>query len=294
MGLTADQRRILFSYDRELPLDSTTASVTEADGLRTERFSFNSVHGHRVPAVLYCPYPAQVRPPVLVIGHGAGSSKDDPIMRGLFEYWTAEGFACLAIDAPFHGERPSRIDDPTALLRRPFGGLHFGIQTAIDTMRAVDWAESRPDLDASRLGYAGFSMSAILGVQFVAMDARVRAAVFALGGAGLLHYFVGMAPPEIRRDAEVVADALDPMHYAPLISPRPVLMVNGLSDMVIPAALGYVLYGALKEPKRIIWYDGGHGAIPHEHIHAMLQFFAEHLPAETRSNDVLIPAAGEG
>ncbi len=186
------------------------------------------------------------------------------------------------------------MSDPTALLKRPFSGLHFGIQTAVDTMRAVDWAESRPDLDAGRLGYAGFSMGAILGVQFVAMDPRVRAAVFALGGAGLLHYFAGMAPPESRRDAELVADALDPMHYAPLIAPRPVLMVNGLKDQVIPAPLGHILYGALKEPKQIIWYDGGHGEIPHEHFQGMLRFFEEQLRADERGDNTAMPAAGEG
>lgn len=277
MGLTPEQRRVLFSYDRDLPLDAQTTGVTEANGLRIERVQFSSSHDQRVPAVLYRPASEQIRLPVLLIGHGAGSSKDDPVMRGLFEHWAGAGFACVALDAPFHGERAARIIDPTALLMRPFSGLHFGVQTAVDTMRAVDWIETRPDLDATRLGYAGFSLGTILGVQFVAMEPRVKAAAFALGGAGLLHYFAGMVPAESRRDHDLVADALDPMFYAPLIAPRPVLMVNGLKDQVIPAALGHVLFNSLKEPRRIIWYDGGHGDIPREHIHDMRLFFDQHL-----------------
>lgn len=277
MGLTPAQRRLLFTYDRDLPLDSHIAAVSEAEGVRSERFSFASTHGQRVPAVLYRPQLSPVPPPVLVVGHGAGASKDDPAMRTLFMHWAGEGFACLAIDAPFHGERAARLVDPSALLRRPYGGMHLVQQAVVDTRRVVDWAETRPDLDAARLAYVGFSMGTILGVQFVAMEPRVGSAVFALGGAGLLHYFAALAPPETRTDAETVADACDPLYYAPLIAPRPVLMVNGLKDEIVPPALGHMLYNSLKEPRRAIWYDGGHGDIPHEHIHTMRQFLLETL-----------------
>jgi dipeptidyl aminopeptidase/acylaminoacyl peptidase len=271
MGLTPEQRAVLFRYDRKSPV-AKTVSVAEADGVRVERFTFQSTHGQQVPAVLYQPLGGPARPPVVLVGHGAGSSKDDPVMRPLFEHWAQAGIACLSIDSPFHGERAERVIDPTALLMRPFSGLHFVVQNAVDLMHAVDWVETRKDLDASRLGYVGFSMGTILGVQFVAMEQRVRAAVFALGGAGLLHYFAAQAPVENRSDHNMVAEACDPMHYAPLIAPRPVLMVNGLKDEIIPPVLGHVLYNSLREPRRAIWYEGGHGEIPHEHIHEMRKF----------------------
>jgi cephalosporin-C deacetylase-like acetyl esterase len=280
MGWTPEQRSLFFRYDRELPLETHVAAVAEDNGLRIERFSFGSTHGQRVPALLYRPEAAEVRLPVIVVGHGLGSSKDDPMMRPLFQHWAGQGLACLCIDAPFHGERSRRIVDPTALLTRPFGGRELVVQSVVDTMRAVDWIESRPDLDAGRVGYAGFSMGVVLGVQFVAQDLRVRAATFALGGAGLFHFMAGMAAAEQRADFEAVADALDPMHFAPLIAPRPVLMVNALKDKVIPAPLGHALFNGLREPKRIIWFDGGHGDVPHEHIHAMREFLEEHLRAD--------------
>ena len=276
-ALSDGQRRLLFRYDRDLPLDAHTLAVSEENGVHIERVQFSSTHDQRVPAVLYRPAPNGTLPAVVLVGHGAGASKDDPLMRRLFQHWAEEGFACVCIDAPFHGERAERLVDPTSILMRPFSGLHFGVQAAVDMMRAADWIESRPDLDAGRLGFVGFSMGTILGVQFVALDQRVRAAVFALGGAGLLHYFAGMAPAERRADYDLVAEALDPLHFAPLIAPRPVLMVNGRKDEVIPAALGHVLFNALQEPRQIVWYDGGHGDVPHEHIHEMRAFFLQHL-----------------
>lgn len=281
MGLTAAQRSLLFRYDRDLPLRAETVAVVDENNLHVEQFTFASIHGQRVPAVLYRPAGEMTHLPVVVAGHGAGAGKDDPLMRGLFEHWAREGLACLCIDAPYHGERVERIADPIRLLNQPFTGMHFAVQTVVDNMRLIDWAETRPELDTSRLGYAGFSMGTILGVQFVAMEQRVRAAVFAIGGAGLLHYLAGQAPAAARHDYDMVAEAFDPMHYAPLIAPRPVLMVNGLQDQVIPAALGHVLFNSLREPRKIIWYDGGHGEIPRQHIHDMRSFLMEHLrPAE--------------
>ena len=276
MAWTPEQRRLLFRYDVELPLDAALPAVSERDGVRVERFSFASTHEQRVPAVLYRPV-GDARVPLVVVGHGAGGGKDEGWMAALLARMSALGAGVLAIDAPLHGERQGRFEDLRALLQQPHRGLHFVVQTVVDTMRAVDWAAARPDLDTTRLAYLGLSMGSILGVPFVALDERVRAACFALGGAGIMHVISGLAAPAVRADAERVAEAVDPMHYAPLIAPRPVLMVNGLRDQIIPAVAGHVLFGLLSEPKRIIWYDGGHGDIPRETVDEMRAFFASQL-----------------
>lgn len=279
MAWTAEQLRLLFRYDAELPLEAAIPAIEHRDGVRAERFSFASTHDQRVPAVLWRPDTPDTneRLPLLVVGHGAGGSKDEPWMSALLQRIAAQGAGVLAIDAPYHGERTERLDDFRAILAQPQRGLHFVVQAVVDSMRALDWAATRSDLDTDRLVYLGLSLGSILGVPFVALDQRVRAACFALGGAGIMHFVAGMAAPELRAAAERVAAATDPMHYAPLIAPRPVLMVNGARDTIIPAPAGHLLHGLLGEPKRIIWYDGGHGDIPRETVDEIRAFLTETL-----------------
>jgi fermentation-respiration switch protein FrsA (DUF1100 family) len=76
---------------------------------------------------------------------------------------------------------------------------------------------------------------------------------------------------------------VDPLHYAGLIAPRPVLQVNSETDQVVPAALGHMLYSALAEPKRIIWFQGAHGEFPDDVLREMRLFLTDSLDLDRAS-----------
>lgn len=277
-GISDEYRSLFFRYDHALPFDPQEDPPIIRDGLISQRVVFTSTHGQRVPAHLVMPADAGAALPVVIVGHGAGGGKDEPRMQALLGAWARHGFACITADAPLHGERGGPvIDNPRQLFERPFSGLDFVVQYVVDLMRAVDYLETRTDVDTSRLGYAGFSLSTVLGVQFVALEQRVKAASFALGGAGFLHFLSGMIPAERRDEYELVAALMDPMHYAPLIAPRPVIMLNAMRDTLLPPPLGHILYNALKEPKEIHWYDGPHGDIPQGEFDWIRRFFSAQL-----------------
>jgi cephalosporin-C deacetylase-like acetyl esterase len=277
MDVNDELRDLLFAYDRDMPLASEGEVLAAVDGLVEERFSFDSVHSARVPGVLVYMRELPAPRPALLIQHGLNSGKDDQRLALLRRVWAAHGFACVTIDAPLHGERAAGPVDVLDMLSRPYSGLHFVQQHVVDLRRAVDYLVERADIDPRRLGYVGFSMSTFLGVQFVAVEQRIRAACLAMGGAGLFHFLVSRAPEDRRADQELVARLVDPLHYAPRISPRPVLQVNGQTDEVVPAALGHMLHGALAEPKRVIWYPGGHDGIPEETVAEMRLFLEQAL-----------------
>lgn len=276
-------RKLFYRYDRQLPLDAEEQPPVEFEGMRYQRVVFASTHDQRVPAVIVAPAEPGPPRPALLVQHGAGGGKDEPRMQSLLSSWARHGFVCICSDAPLHGERGNRRLELNTLLQRPYGGLHFIVQTVQDLMRSVDYLQTRPEVDGGRIGYAGFSMSTVLGVQFVALDQRVRCASFAIGGAGLLHVLSARLPAAQRPEYETVAELMDPMHYAPLIAPRPVIMVNALRDTLLPPPLGHILFNALKQPKEIHWYDGPHGEIPREEFDWIRRFFSSYLQAEQRS-----------
>jgi len=289
MQVTPELRELLFRYDAAAPLNIVAGARRHEGGVQRERFSYESINQARVPALLTVD-PGTVEPRrVLIVQHGLGSSKDDSRLALLAEAWAPHGFAILNIDAPLHGERAHGSLNLMSLLAQPYTGLRFVVQNAVDLRRAVDLIDSRPDLDSTRIGYLGFSMSTFLGVQFVALEPRVAAACFALGGAGLFHAFASQADPATRTDLDLVASLVDPLHFAGTIAPRPVLQVNSETDQIVPAALGHMLHGALKQPKRAIWFRGAHGDIPDDVIAEMRLFLSDALD---RDQAAAVNAAG--
>lgn len=57
------------------------------------------------------------------------------------------------------------------------------VTNIIDVSRLVDWAESRDEIDAGRIGLIGFSRSAIVGGLMAINEPRFTAVVLVMGGA---------------------------------------------------------------------------------------------------------------
>ena len=269
-------RRLIFGYDKGLPLEAIEEPLRAPDGITRTHFEITTTHDQRVPGILHTP--AGAGPfPLLVMQHGAGSQKEAEYITRPAEYWAErEGWAVLAIDAPHHGERTTVAFDRQELFRHPYRWRDHAVQAAQDLMRALDYAETRPELNLERAGYIGFSMGTILGVAFVALDERIKAAVFTIGGSVTLtrlQQFSGQTGEEVA----LIADLVDSAAYAPLIAPRPVLMINGRTDEVVLPESGQRLFDALEEPKRIEWFDGGHYDMRGKEFRLIRDFFADHL-----------------
>jgi eukaryotic-like serine/threonine-protein kinase len=212
--------RGLYSYDRS-PLHATVDEVDDSnEHWRTERVSFDAAYGGervtaylllprhavgtRLQTVLYFPGSDGIhlrsrwngRPPL----HGAliesGRAFVMPIFKGTYERSDS-----LTTDYPA----------PTDFYRQ------HTLMWFKDLERTVDYIETRPDLDASRLAYFGFSWGARLGPLFLALDPRFKMAVLQSGGLKFATSF-----PET-----------DPFNFAPHVD-APVLMINGRYDFFFP------------------------------------------------------------
>lgn len=113
-----------------------------------------------------------------------------------------------------------------------------------DLRRALDYAETRSDLDTTRVAYFGISMGAVFAPTLIAVEPRIDTAVLLSGGT------LGPRAPEV-----------DTWNYAPRVK-VPVLMLNGRDDFIYPAATRQIpLFEALGTPaadKHRLEFEGGH------------------------------------
>lgn len=146
-----------------------------------------------------------------------------------------------------------------------------GFDTVADILLALDYLESRPDVDRRRIFLLGSSLGAPAVTIAGAVDAR-PAAVVSLYGGGRLGSLVAhtLGHPDQRRpyprwQALILGHALawfltplEPLRYVGDIAPRPFLMVNGADDSLIPRANVRALFEAAGEPKDLLWMGGEH------------------------------------
>lgn len=236
--------------------------------LRARRFEFSS-RGDRVPGrLLLPPSSAGAGPfPLVLLQHGTGGCKESPYLDATGGPWARRGLAVASIDFPLHGARADRklAERLSAAMAGGGGGdggglvFEFARQAVIDLERAFDALGGLDVIDEERIAYAGFSLGAMAGAAFCALDARPRAAALALAGGGL--------GPE----------AVDPARYIARIAPRPLLLVNASRDATVPRAAAEALFAAAREPKQQLWFDAPHDALPGEALKAMWGFLAQHL-----------------
>ncbi|MGD9495791.1 MAG: alpha/beta hydrolase family protein [Armatimonadota bacterium] len=257
-----DSLRAVYDYDASAPLDATAEEALESGQYTVQALSFAGFAGERVPALLMRPVAAE-RPPCVLFLHGLGGDKSNAkLAAGLL---APHGIAVLAIDAALHGARaPAGVElTPELLLDgRPM------VRTVIDNRRAIDYIATRSDLDAQRVVLVGVSMGAILGSIVAAVDERVDAAALLVGGGGWERLLASSEHPLVQRLREAGGGSgaamahLDPVHFVGHISPRPLLMINGTQDAIIPRACADALHEAAGEAGQVIWYEGGHVGMP--------------------------------
>jgi len=236
--------------------------------LRASCFEYSS-RGDRVTGRLLLAGAVDSPRPLVLLQHGIGGSKEAPYIDATAGPWAERGCAVASIDFPLHGARasaklterllatlraPERADAASAALAHEF--FH---QAVVDLRRALSALADHPAVDPARVAYAGFSLGAIVGASFCALDPRPVAAALALGGGGI-------GPP-----------ALDPALRMKDFAPRPALFVNVEGDEVIPRRAAEALHAAAGEPKQVLWFEGQHSELPGAALKAMWQFLAHHL-----------------
>jgi dienelactone hydrolase len=169
-----------------MALDFADGAEGCSHGVRQRRFDV-TCDSRIVPGMLWTPEGASGPRPLVLIGHGAGTSKSEPYVMALARRFVRHhAYAAAAIDGPVHGDRRSDgggFDISFAEFGQAWAN-HPGLidETIADWTATLDGLEALPDVGAAGVGYWGLSMGTILGLPFVAAEPRVKAAVLGLMG----------------------------------------------------------------------------------------------------------------
>jgi dipeptidyl aminopeptidase/acylaminoacyl peptidase len=137
-----------------------------------ERVEIPYEDGKAIPAILRRPYHV-ARPPVVIISPGLDSVKEE--LHAYGNDLLRRGIASLAIDGPGQGEM--EFDLP---LRPDY---------EVPIRYVIDYLETRPDIDAQRVGMLGVSLGGFFAARASAGEKRLKAAVMLASGYDLAQHF---------------------------------------------------------------------------------------------------------
>jgi len=226
------------------PLKATVTGKEEHEAFTMEKVHFQSRPGLYVTGNLYVPKERDGKLPVILYVCGHGRVKIDGVSYGnkaSYQHhggWFARnGYVCLTIDTLQLGE---------------IEGIHHGTYRekmwwwnargytsagaeAWNCIRALDYLQSRPEVDPERIGVTGRSGGGAYSWWISALDERIKAAVPVAGITSLKNHVVdGCVEGHCDCMYMVNTYRWDFPLLAALVSPRPLLISNTDKDRIFP------------------------------------------------------------
>jgi len=233
------------------PLAAELVERADLGDVVREKVTYAVEPGERVPAFILLPKAASRRHPAILCHHQHGGEfpvgKDGPAGLGSdsSQHYALElarrGYVTLVFDALCFNER----QDATGRLKggdyeryeamyRITEGKSLQGKYVWDARRALDYLETRPEVDASRLGMIGHSLGGQETLFTTAIDTRIRAAVSSCGFGSLhtlkrdrINHNYALFVPGLANQGDYGA-------VLALVTPRPFFVAARTEDPIFP------------------------------------------------------------
>jgi len=179
--------------------------------------------------------PAEHRPgemgPFPTVLHVHGNSGQVGNHRFVVDYLPAHGFNVLLFDYRGFGASETH----SMLFRRS--------DLVVDTQAAIDYLRSRRDVDVDRLAIFGYSLGAAIGLDTAARRTDIRSVIEFAGFAS----WAGVAADHAGwLGWWLINPGYDPVDAVAQLGNRPLLIVHGRRDGIVPYRHGKLLYQAAR------------------------------------------------
>ena len=254
------------------PLDPHLSKSWRHLDLIFEKVDFQGRFKERIPALICYSEIGRTSPlPAIICMPGSSNRKEDLLQPlDLMPQWAERGFFVVSIDRPYAGNRPGSLQEAV----REKGLPRIWGEYVYDLMCAVDYLQTRSEVDAQRIGMLGLSMGGWEALLLAAVDRRIQVLVCVAGqltwaevfrdrtwqaifqGVDLRHKLVkrqasGAEAWQAFRSAYPALVQVDAPLMTERIAPRALLLMTGQDDTYItPAAASKTYETASREYRR--------------------------------------------
>jgi len=255
-----------YSYDKAPLNASVEHREKEDEDWKTEKITYPAPYGNET-AITYLFLPKKSKPPFQTVIFFPGSNA--LLLRTFKVYPTAALDAILrsgrAVLFPIYKSTYERGDGMESDTENTTSAWRdHVIMWEKDASRAIDYAETRPELDHQKLAFYGYSWGAVMGGLIPAVDTRIKVNILALGGLDFQESL-----PEVHI-----------VNFLPRVK-QPSLMLNGRYDFFFPVDSNqepfFRLLGSPKNQKKHLIYDTGHTIPRNELIKETLNWLDQYL-----------------
>jgi cephalosporin-C deacetylase-like acetyl esterase len=262
------------------PLNPQVTGTISRDGYRVEKIIFESQPKHYVSALLFLPDADNYKPryPGVLVpcGHSANGKAYDAYQT-MGALLALNGMVGLVFDPIDQGERsqmPSqlpRLAGTRAHTTLGVGCILLGRNTARfeiwDGMRAIDYLQSRPEVDPKRIGCTGNSGGGTQTSYLMSLDERIAAAAPSCYITGFERLLDTIGPQDAEQNIYgQLAFGMDHADYLMMRAPMPILICAATEDFFditgVWNSFRYAkrLYTRMELPERIdlLENDAGH------------------------------------
>lgn len=228
------------------PLSAQVTGTIAREGYRVEKIIFESQPKHFVTAILFLPAADRSPPPwpgvLIPCGH-AKAAKGHDAYQTMGALLALNGMAALVFDPIDQGERGQCLGEggwpkvwgTKAHSMVGIGSTLLGRNTAWfeiwDGMAAIDYLQSRPEIDPQRIGCTGNSGGGTQTSYLMALDDRIVAAAPSCYLCGFPALLGTIGPQDAEQNIfGQIAFGMDHADYIMMRAPRPVLMCTATKD----------------------------------------------------------------
>ena len=269
-----------YQYDKDIPFELNIIESVENKSYKREKIVFTGINNSRVTGFLAIPKTGEPPYPCVLQMHGLNVSKNDfweeeyhhgrLITQGLL----SSGYAVLALDMPYHGERLYENDFESALITLFKKGWGYRIrdmvvQSTIEYRRAIDYLGTRTDIDMNRIGALGYSLGSVITLILTGVDDRVKTSVACA---------TAIIKPRTFFPPEEYLSGFAPQTFVKYYKNKHILIVAARNDefnctIAEAEQLFSLIEGSNKE---LIFYDSGH-KLPPEHSDKVVEWILKNL-----------------